>query len=274
MKTSVQNVNYLPLFCSHIENYCQKFTPNVAAESPGVACYSTRQQNLQVNIGHVQKLLVGTYPNHVLLRPVSILQQTYPYQLVANNSMVNVTYANMMTVEQTADWIKALCVQRGWWEADAYALSFKKNRIKGCMLMHLNHEILNFDVGMPNHKHRLYILTVIRHFFPSFHHDVTSAPTRLSHLRGDAKQKNTTETSLMPGLPNPAQVKQSTLLHPAAPRGGTVFMDLRYIQNSSNKYESWDSKVSAINGSRMKGHNCVGLGAEFLTPILEDSQNF
>jgi len=143
-----------------------------------------------------------------------------------------------MTVEQTGEWIKSLCVHRGWQEADAYALSFKMNNITGCVLMRLNHEILKFDLDMPNHKHRLYILTAIRLRFPWFNYrGVVSAPTTLSHLLGDIKKKKTAQTSLMLGFPNSVQDKHGLLLHQAPQRDVCICMDSMFVQNNRTKSE-------------------------------------
>jgi len=225
MESSFQNVHVVPFVCSQIENNCQQTTPNSAVMVPGVYCYDFHQK-VQVHSGHQQKL-VRTDNNHVLLRPAWLLQQTLTYQWGISTSMVNVTYANMMTVEQTAEWIKALCANRGWQEADAYAQSFKKNNVRGCVLMRLNHEILKFDLDMPNHTHRRHILSVIRQLFPFLdYRDVISAPTRLSQLLGDDKNINARKISLMPGLPNSIQGNHGVLFYPAPISGGSTCIDL------------------------------------------------
>jgi len=251
MTSSFHNVNYVPFVCSPIESNKQQLNPNTAVMGLGVYGYNLHH-NLQLNPGHQQKL-VRTDNNHLFLRPVWLLQQTFTYQWGISTSMVNVTYANLMTVEQTADWMKALCATRGWQEADAYALSFKKNNVRGCVLMRLNHEILKFDLDMPNHNHRRYILTVIRQLFPFLdYRDVISAPTRLSHLLGDDKNKNTRNISLIPGLPNSTQGKHGVLLYPAPLCGGSTFIDLMSVQNNSTKRDIRDSKPSRKSGSPIK----------------------
>jgi len=250
MTSSFHNIKYVPFVCSPIWNNCQQLTPNTAVMGPGLFGYNLHH-NLQVNPGHQQKFV--RTDNHILQRPVWLLQQTFTQQWGISTSMVNVTYANLMTVEQTAEWIKALCANRGWQEADAYALSFKKNNVRGCVLMRLNHEILKFDLDMPNHNHRLYILTVIRQLFPFVdYRDVISAPTRLSHLLGDHKNKNTRNISLMPGLPNSTQGKHDVLLYPAPPSGGSTCIDLRSVQNKGTKPDIRDQKPSRKISSPIK----------------------
>jgi len=228
MKSSFHNAKYVQYLCSPIENNCVQLTPNTAVMCPGVSGYNWNQ-NVQVNPGHQQKL-VRTDNNHVLLGPVWPLQQTFTYQWGTSSN------ANLMTVEQTTEWIKALCANRGWQEADAYALSFKKNGVGGGILMRLNHEILKFDLDVPNHNHRLYIMSVIRQLFPFLdYRDVISAPTRLSHLLGNDNNINTRKISLMPGLPNLTQGNHGVLLYPAPLSGGSTCIDMRSVQHNDTK---------------------------------------
>jgi len=227
MKRSFHNAKYVPYVCSPVENNCLQLTPNTAAMGPGVAGYNWNH-NVQFNPGHQQK---WTYNNHFLLRPVWPLQQTFTCQWGTS------TNANLMTVEQTADWIKALCANRGWQGADAYALSFKKNGVRGCILMRLNHEILKFDLDIPNHNHRLFILSVIRILFPFLdYRDVISAPTRLSHLLEDDKNINSRNISLMPGPLNSTQRNHDVLLYPAQLSGGSTCIGLRSVQNHETNH--------------------------------------
>lgn len=234
MNTIVHNVNYLPLCYSYIANNCQLFLPNTTAMGHGV-CYSWHQ-NSTVNTGHQHELIVRTDNNHMVLRPVFLLQQTCNYKLGISHCKVIGTCANLMTLEQTAEWIKALCVNNGWQEADAYALNFKKNSITGCVLTRLNHEILKFDLGMLNPKHRIYILDLIRQLFPSLNHqDVIRAPTRLSQLLVETKNTKTPDPTVVRGFPNPAIQKPNVLLCPAPPRAGPPCTDSRPFKNSRTK---------------------------------------
>jgi len=234
MNTIVHNVNYLPICYSYIENNFQQFLANTAAMGHGV-CYNWHQ-NSKVNTGHQHELIVRTDNNHMVLRPVLLMQRTCTHQLGISNGKVNGTHANLMTLEQTAEWIKALCVNRGWQEADAYALNFKKNRISGCVLALLNHEILRFDLGVVNPWHRIYILDVIRQLFPSSNHqDVISAPTRLSHLLAESKNTKTPDPSVVSGFPNAALDKPNVLLCPVPPRAGPTCTDSRPFKNNRTK---------------------------------------
>jgi len=249
MKSSCHNVKYVQFVCSPIGNNYQQLTPNTAVMGPGVS-NNNLHHHLQGNPGHQQKFV--RTDNNLLPRPVWLLQQTFTYQWGISASRVNVTYANLRTVEQTAEWIKALCANRGWQEADAYALSFKKNNVRGRVLMRLNHEILKFDLDMPNHNHRLYLLTVIRQLFPFVdYRDVISAPTRLSHLLGDDQNKNARYIPLMSGLPNSTQGKHGVLY--ATPfNGGATCIDLRSVQNNGNKRDIRYKKPSRESGSPIK----------------------
>jgi len=250
MILNLHDFSYVPYVYSPIESNCQKLTINSAAMSPGFHGYNFHQ-NLEVNAGH-QQTLVRTDNNHLLLRPVQHFQQKFTSQLGLPASMVSVTYA-MMTVEQTSEWIKALCASRGYQEADVYALSFKKNKIKGNVLVRLNHEIMKFDLDIPNHNHRLYILSVIRQLFPFVdYRDVISAPTRLSHLLGHKKSKNTQNFSLLPGLPHSTQGKQGVLLHPITCGGGLTCTDWKPVQNNANKLDIRDKKPRREFGEGFK----------------------
>jgi len=234
MNIIVHNVNYLPLCYSYIVNSCQQFLPNTAAMGHGV-CYNWHQKS-KVNTGHQHKPIVRTDNNHMVLRPVFLLQQTCNYQLGISHCKVIGTCANLMTLEQTAEWIKSLCVNRGWQEADAYALNFKKNNITGCVLARLNHEILKFDLGMLNPKHRIYILDLIRQLFPSLNHqDLISAPTRLSHLLAETKNTKSLDPSRVSGFPISAIDKPNVLLCPAPPRAVSTCTDSRPFKNNRTK---------------------------------------
>jgi len=220
-----------------MESYIQQLVPNNEAMGLRVSC-NNFHQNLQVDTGHQQKLTVRTDNNHPLLRPVLLLQQPGAYQWGISSSLVNFIKAKLMTVEQTAEWIKSLCVHRGWKEADAYAFSFKMNNITGCALMRLNHEILKFDLDMPNHKHRLFILTAIRLRFPWFNYrGVISAPTRLSHLFRVIKKQKSIQTSSIRGFQKSVQDNHGMFLHRAPQRGGWICLNSMSVQNNLTKSE-------------------------------------
>jgi len=125
--------------------------------------------------------------------------------------------------------------------------------------MRLNHEILKFDLDMHNDKHRQYILTAIQLQFPWFNYrGVVSAPTRLSHLIGDIKKKNTTQTSLMRVFPNSVLDKHGVLLHQAPQRNGWIGVDSMFVQHNRTKSElnhKFDVKCSSqiiVNESKYK----------------------
>jgi len=141
------------------------------------------RKSLQLNSGYNQNLRACAYHGQKLLQPVCILQPPYHNQYSTPNKMMTITYFHMMTVEQTSNWVRSFCTQRGWQEATVYATSFSENGIDGGMLKHLNHEILKFEMGIFNAIHRLELLAIFRQLLPSYTREVLSEPTTLSALR-------------------------------------------------------------------------------------------
>jgi len=168
-------ISYLPGYQPLIKNCNQKSIPNFALVNRGGALFHNSDCQLNMRL--------RTYHSQVAVQPVYMMQ---PLQHVPNimGNKVTITYIHMLTVRQTASWIRTFAAHNGWHEAAAYAETFSKNNINGSMLKHLNHEILKFDMGMSNHLHRLYLLATLRQLFPSYNHrTVLSEPTRLSDLR-------------------------------------------------------------------------------------------
>jgi len=140
-------------------------------------------KNLQFSSGYHQNLQASAHHGQKLLQPVWILPLPYYHLQRTPNNMMIASYVRMMNVEQTANWVRSCCAHRGWQEATVYATSFRKNSINGEMLQHLNHEILKFDMGISNARHRLQLLAIIQQLFPSYSHKVFCQPTTLSALR-------------------------------------------------------------------------------------------
>merc|ERR1719281_1309574 len=63
----------------------------------------------------------------------------------------------MMSVEQTADWIKTLSFRFGWLEAEYYAREFQVHRIPGWLLQSLTDDWLK-QLSVRNCYHRALIL--------------------------------------------------------------------------------------------------------------------
>jgi len=70
----------------------------------------------------------------------------------------------MMSVEQTANWIKHLALGFGWHEAEHYARQFQSRNISGEFLQHLTDERLIWLL-ITNYHHRALILWHIRQIF-------------------------------------------------------------------------------------------------------------
>jgi len=228
---NLPTINYLPVYQPLVKNCNQKIIQNFVLVNRGGTSF---HQNIQASPAYQQNLRWETGHLQVGLRPVNILQPYYQHAQKSN--MVTITHVHMMTVKQTANWIRTFGVHKGWNEAAAYAKIFSKNNIKGSMLKYLNHEILKFDMGMSNHLHRVCLLVTIRQLFPAWNYrKVVSEPTRLSDLGvRDIKYDHCQKTlaSPMAGSADPLTEKLCTLqcLLPDKDPSG---MDISSVQNSN-----------------------------------------
>jgi len=75
--------------------------------------------------------------------------------------------ADLMTVDQTAAWVRTLGYFNGWGEVIEYEKNFRSNQIKGYMLQSLTLESLKSDLGIWKYGHRLEIMNAIKSLFPS-----------------------------------------------------------------------------------------------------------
>lgn len=75
--------------------------------------------------------------------------------------------ADSMTIQQTAQWIEAFGRYYNWTEAAVYADNFALNEIWGHLLRFLTLDMLETDLEISNHEHRLKIMMAIRYLFPS-----------------------------------------------------------------------------------------------------------
>lgn len=73
------------------------------------------------------------------------------------------TDINLLTVELTANWILNLSRFCGWVEGEKYAKTFRTQDITGPDLKDLTDELLHFDFWIENKKHRMAIVTAIKH---------------------------------------------------------------------------------------------------------------
>jgi len=224
MYMSLQNMNYLRMFprATEIRN---QHVIKAAPESQRVDC--SNWHNSHQIYGCHQKLAVG--------RPVWVMQSPYPQMSNTPNKMVPCNGIQAMTVEQTASLIRGLCLHLGWRETEEYVMSFRENNIDGSMLMHLNHEILRFDMGICNHFHRIDLLAVIRQLFPLYLNRGFNEPIRLSDIRNlDTNYSNGSKiaTTKMEGSPS-ANDKPCYLKHPVSEKDDSLGVDSNSLQNIS-----------------------------------------
>jgi len=99
--------------------------------------------------------------------PQIIHNQLSPPFYTSPNQLISVTCADLMTIEQTANWIWTYGFYKGWAEAETYATSFRKNSITGRLLPQLTNENLESSLGIIKSDHRTEVLSTIRFLFPN-----------------------------------------------------------------------------------------------------------
>jgi len=72
----------------------------------------------------------------------------HPYDAV-----YRVSFADQMSVTQTATWIWTLAYSKKWLEAEAYAIIFRENCIDGETLKFVNLKLLVEDLEITNIQH-------------------------------------------------------------------------------------------------------------------------
>jgi len=78
----------------------------------------------------------------------------------------NATPVQEMTVHQTANWIRTFGHYHGWTQVEAYAQSFLNNSITGMLLEDLTPDMLEFSLGIRNHRHQRELLSAIQDLHP------------------------------------------------------------------------------------------------------------
>jgi len=240
MYISLQNMNYLPIFPRATEIRKQHVL-KVAPKSTTVDY--TQWQKAHLGSGFHQQLAVDAGGRNVVFQPACVVQSPYypvwssPSKRLACNGM------HIMTVDQTANWIRGVCLRWGWRQTEGYVTSFRVNKINGIMLTHLNHEILRFDMGIRNHFHRVNLLAVIRHFSPRL--TVSrglNEPKRLSELRNmDIKFANIPQTTATRMDGSPSTYGKFFLKRPESDKDDSLRMDSNSLQNISLKSVSTKS---------------------------------
>jgi len=249
-------MNYLPIFPRATE-ICNQHAIKVAPASRRVDC--SQWQNSHVSKDRNQKLAVVADGRDVVFQPVWVVHPPYHQLWNSPNNVLLSNGTHMMTVDQTVKWIRGLCSHWGWRQTEEYVRSFRENNIDGNMLMHMNHEILRFDMGICNHFHRLDLLAVIRQLFPCLTlNRGFNEPKRLSDLRNlDINYGNGTKiaTTRIPGSPSPND-EPCFLKHPDSDKDDSLRMDSNSLQNFSLKSVSTksDSNMEFSEGKSQRSH--------------------
>jgi len=112
------------------------------------------------------------YPGEYFLRPQPCtLNVLVPVPCVGPNRVIFptrqhlITFADLMSIEQTSNWIWTFGFENCWEEAEYYATQFKLYRIDGKCLPKLTNERLE-RMSISNHFHRMAILSTIAQLFP------------------------------------------------------------------------------------------------------------
>jgi len=249
-------------------NYCRPFfksvneirNQHVLKVAPQIQTVdSSQQQNPHLRNGYHQKLAVSVDARNVC-QPVWVLQSPYHQIWDTPSNMIPIPRIHIMTVDQTANWIRSFRLHWGWQEAEGYSKTFRENNIDGSLLMYLNHEILKFDIGISNHFHRIYLIAVIRHFFPWLNfHSLSNEPMRLSDLRnldikfGNGSNKFATQ---MDNFPRAVEMRCS-LKHLVSDKDHSLQMDSNSMQNITLKSESAksDCDMEFIDDKSLRCHS-------------------
>jgi len=240
MYISLQNMNYLPIY-PRANEMRQQHVLEVAPTSTTVD-YS-QWQKAQLGNGFHQQLAVDAGGRHVVFQPVWVVQSPYRPVWSSPSNTVPCNAMHIMTVDQTANWIRGVCLRWGWRQTEGYVTSFRVNKINGRMLMHLNHEILRFDMGIRNHFHRLNLLAVIRQFFPCLNASSgLNEPKRLSDLINmDIKSVNIPQTTTTRLDTFPSIYDKFFLKRPESDKDDSLRVDSNSLQNISLKSVSTKS---------------------------------
>jgi len=92
------------------------------------------------------------------------------------NQNIMACRADLMSVEQTAAWVRTLGYFKGWEEAIEYENSFRSNQIKGYLLQSLTLDSLKSDLGIWMYGHRLEIMEAIKSLFPNMREMSSTMP--------------------------------------------------------------------------------------------------
>jgi len=191
--------------------------------------------------------ILGGYPTNVMIPAVNPMNAIVPpvyHPTSTPTNKVSITYVHLMNVEQTAAWILTLGSFKGWKEAPVYAENFRKNSITGAMLVKLNHELLNFELGILNSLHRLELLVTIQLLFPSFTKLVPNAVQSSTSTFSGMVETDTESDLLVKTIP-PNEVEPCMLQNPKADQYEPCMVDYLVKENESVRMDISSTKSNS-----------------------------
>jgi len=133
-------------------------------------CTSTsRTQRTAANIGGELDVTTAWNGGHQLETAADnhmITANYFPDQPWLQRCHLTPVRVDLFTVEQTAEWIRALSLANGWAEANQYSWSFYQNGIFGHQLEKITLGSLKNDLGIIKYGHRLAIVAEIERMYP------------------------------------------------------------------------------------------------------------
>jgi hypothetical protein len=157
------NTNSAGSWCLHTEEYDAVFgqenIPCFTNSQAGTSnlCNSGNQQNTSTycKCGFELSTTAGIAANN-------LPKQVWLPTLHTPHSSPAAIRADLMTIEQTAIWIRTLSLLNGWEEANQYSSSFRENDIWGHLLPKLTADSLKSELSIMKYGHRLEILLAIK----------------------------------------------------------------------------------------------------------------
>jgi len=248
ISTDFQRVSFSPsqkLLSCH-DSYCQPSANNFSVVSKAATANQPISPGCPTSsMRLVQQPVLPTFP---------------PVHHPSNTPFIKVsfTYAHLMTVEQTYNWIRTLGAFRGWKEAPTYAENFRKNSITGKMLPRLNHELLKFELGILDYTHRLELIATVRQLFPSYvelvPRVIPSTPSTLSGML-ETDTESDLQVKMIPSPPSlvlretnapQAEEYEPCMDYLIKEQDDPVLMDISPQQNFSVKSDSEYSTRSSV----------------------------
>jgi len=159
------------------------------------------ETNSWCNVGN--RLNLATGGQGVAVKSFPEQYWPLPHYLTHNPVLVRV---DLMTVEQTAAWIRSFCLFNGWDEAEQYSKSFHQNGICGRHLKKITMFSLKNDLGILNCGHRLDIKETIERLCPDALREVTRMETEIMDKNKSSMSESVHETEFKKKYVQPAQI--------------------------------------------------------------------